>query len=248
MKIYILEDETLILKHLLGILKELPYAQVVGYAAEVAKAKKEIPQWQPDLILADIRLKDGDSFKLFSEIDTANFQVVFLTAYDEYAIQALNVGALAYLLKPVNEAVLIETLDKCYRKKEEEKFNRKQLEVAANYYHDRDAQRGKKLALKSLEFIEVIATDEIIFCKSDGGYTTFHLHNAKPIIVVKGLKDYEKILEPLGFLRCHQSYLVNVNFIKKYYKEGYLEMTNSEEVPVSTRKKEEVLKYLESIS
>lgn len=248
MQIYILEDEALILKHLLSILKELPYAQVIGYSAEVAKAKKEIPQLEPDLILADIRLKDGDSFKLFSEIDTSNFQVVFLTAYDEYAIQALNVGALGYLLKPVDEAVLTETLDKCYRKKEEEKFNRQQLDVATNYYNDRYTKPVKKLALKSMEFIEVIATDEIIFCKSDGGYTTFHLHNAKPVIVSKGLKDYERILEPIGFLRFHQSYLVNVNFIKKYYKEGYLEMTNKEEIPVSTRKKDEVLRYLESIS
>ncbi len=248
MKIYILEDETLILRHLMSILQQIPYVQVVGYAPSIAKAAKEIPQLQPDLILADIRLKDGDSFQLFSEIDTAGYQVIFLTAYDEYAIQALNVGALAYLLKPVDETVLTETLDKCYRKKETEKFNRQQIDVAGSHYHNRDAVPSKRLALKSLEFIEVISTDEIIFCKSDGGYTTFHFQNAQPIVVSKGLKEYEKILEPLGFLRCHQSYLVNVIFIKKYYKEGYLQMTNKQEVPVSTRKKEEVLKYLESIS
>ena len=248
MKIYILEDETLIMEHLLSILQQVPYAQVVGYAAEVTKAAKEISQLQPSLILADIRLKDGDSFQLFSAIDAANYQVVFLTAYDEYAIQALNVGALAYLLKPVDEALLIETLDKCYRKKEEEKFNQQQLDVATNYYHNKEAAPVKRLALKSLEFIEVIVTEEIIFCKSDGGYTTFHLQNGQQIIVSKGLKEYEKILETSGFLRCHQSYLVNVNFIKKYYKEGYLQMTNKEEIPVSTRKREEVLKYLDSIS
>lgn len=247
MNIYILEDEPLILKHLLRIFEKITYVKVTGHSGEVAKAAREIPELKPDLVLADIRLKDGDSFKLFSQIDTTGFRIIFLTAYDEYAIQALNISALAYLLKPVDEAVLIETINKYNRLQKEEKQEQQQLNMAGQYYSNRDAV-VKRLALKSLEFIEIISTENIIFCKSDGGYTTFHMQDGRQIIVSKGLKEYEKILETSGFLRCHQSYLVNVNFIKKYYKEGYLQMDNKEEIPVSTRKKDEVLKYLDSIS
>lgn len=247
MKIYVLEDENLILKHLLQILGELPYVQVVGYSATVEKAATEIPELKPELILADIRLKDGDSFSLFTELDTELFQVIFLTAYDEYAIQALNVGALAYLLKPVDEVVLIATLDKYYHKSEQERYDAQQFEVANKQYHN-DNGGTKRLALRSVEFIEIVSTEDIIFCKSDSGYTTFHLTTGKKLLVSKGLKEYEKVLESAGFIRCHQSYLVNVAFINKYYKEGYLELKKGESIPVSHRKKEEVLKYLDSIS
>jgi two-component system LytT family response regulator len=102
--------------------------------------------------------------------------------------------------------------------------------------------------LKGVEFIEVIAIDQIMFCKSDKGYTSFYLDNGREIVVSKGLKEYESLLTPFGFLRCHQSYLVNFKQVKKYYREGYLQMENKESIPVSSRKKEEVLRYLENIA
>ncbi|MNV96458.1 LytTr DNA-binding domain protein [compost metagenome] len=102
--------------------------------------------------------------------------------------------------------------------------------------------------MKSVEFIEIVPMEDIIFCKSDKGYTTFYLNNKTEILVSKGLKEYESLLVPFGFLRCHQSYLVNFQYVKKYFREGFLQMQNKEMVPVSSRKKEEVLRYLENIS
>lgn len=248
MKLYILEDEKRILQHLLQVIEGIPYVQLVGHSPEIAQAAKEVPALKPDIILADIRLKDGDSFRLFDEIGHTGFQVIFLTAYDQYAIQALNMGAFGYLLKPIDEAALSAALDKCYHHRQQEQFDRQQLEIARQHYAGQGATAAKRLALKRVEYMEIISIEDIMYCKSDKGYTTFFLNDKRELIVSKGLIEYESILVPAGFLRCHQSYLVNFQYVKKYYREGVLQMQNGDQLPVSSRKKEEVLKYLENIS
>ncbi|MDR6782312.1 two-component system LytT family response regulator [Pedobacter africanus] len=248
MRLYILEDEVRIMQHILQILKKISFVEVVGASDQISVAAIEIPALAPDIILADIRLKDGDSFHLFDEIGTSDFQVVFLTAYDQYAIQALNLGAFGYLLKPIDEISLNTVLNKCFHHKEQEAFNQQQLAIAKAHYLAQGVGTARRIALKNIECIEVVTMEEIVFCKSDKGYTTFYLKNGKEILVSKGLKEYENLLTPFGFLRCHQSYLVNFNYVKKYYREGYLQMENKEHIPVSSRKKEEVLQYLENIA
>ncbi len=248
MKLYILEDEIRILQHILQIVNRIDYLEVIGSSAEIAVAAKEIPALKPDIILADIRLKDGDSFHLFHEIGINDFQVVFLTAYDQYAIQALNLGAFGYLLKPIEEVSLTALLHKCFHHREHEKFEQQQLAVSRDYYLAQGLGASKRIALKSVEFIEVVSIEDIMYCKSDKGYTTFYLNNGHDILVSKGLKEYESLLTPFGFLRCHQSYLVNFKYVKKYYREGYLQMENKKSIIVSSRKKEEVLRYLENIA
>lgn len=248
MKLYIIEDEMLIMNHLVQVVKNIPYIELVGTSPSVAKAAQEIPILKPDMILADIRLKDGDSFELFEEIGIEDFQVIFLTAYDQYAIQALNMGAFGYLLKPIDETELTNLLNKCYQHKEQESANRQQLAIAREHYLANGVSALKRIALKSMEFIEVVPIDDIVYCKSDKGYTSFFLKDKREIVVSKGLKEYEMILTGHGFLRCHQSYMVNFLYVNKYYKEGYLQLLTKETIPVSARKKEEVLKYLENIA
>jgi two-component system LytT family response regulator len=248
MKLYILEDEIRIMQHLLQIVQQITYVQVIGSSPEIARAAKEIPVLKPDIILADIRLKDGDSFQLFHEIGQEGFQVIFLTAYDQYAIQALNMGAFGYLLKPIEEVALVTLLNKCFHHKEQEIFDQQQLVIARDHYLAQGMGKSKRIALKSVEYIEIVPIEDIIFCKSDRGYTTFYLKDKREILVSKGLIEYESILVPFGFLRSHQSYLVNFNYVKKYFREGFLEMQNGTSIPVSSRKKEEVMKYLENIS
>jgi two-component system LytT family response regulator len=248
MKLYILEDEIRILQHLLQVVRNIPYVEVLGHAAEVAKAIEEVPALKPDIILADIRLKDGDSFRLFEEIGNDGYQVIFLTAYDQYAIQALNMGAFGYLLKPIDEAALREMLDKCFLHRQQEQLDRRQLEIARQHYTAQGAGSARRIALKRVEYMEIVSIEDIMFCKSDKGYTTFYLKDKRDILVSKGLIEYESILIPHGFIRCHQSYLVNFQYVKKYYREGVLQMMNNEQIPVSSRKKEEVLRYLENMS
>lgn len=248
MKLYVLEDETRILQHILQIVNRIDFLEVIGSAAEIAVASKEIPALKPDIVLADIRLKDGDSFHLFHEIGINDFQVIFLTAYDQYAIQALNLGAFGYLLKPIDEISLSAALNKCFHHREQEKFEQQQLAVSREHYLAQGLGATKRIALKSVEYIEVVTIEDIMFCRSDKGYTTFYLNDGREILVSKGLKEYESLLTPFGFLRCHQSFLVNFKYVKKYYREGYLQMENKENILVSSRKKDEVLKYLENIA
>jgi two-component system, LytTR family, response regulator len=248
MKLYILEDEPRILQHILQIVSRIDYVEVIGSAAEIAIAALEIPALKPEIILADIRLKDGDSFQLFEQIRLADFQVVFLTAYDQYAIQALNLGAFGYLLKPVDDESLTSALNKCFHHRKQELFDQQQLSIAKEHYLAQGLSANKRIALKTLEYIEVVAIENIMFCRGDKGYTTFVVKGSNEILVSKGLKDYEGLLSPFGFLRCHQSYLVNFAYVKKYFREGYLQMENGEKIQVSSRKKEEVLKYLENIA
>lgn len=244
MKIYILEDEERIRQHILQVVEPLSYVQILGYAADVATAAKEIPMLQPELILADISLKDGNSFQLFEQIGHEDFQIIFLTAYDQYAIQALNMGALGYLLKPIDDKALVAMLDKCF-KQQLQRFNRKQLNIANSLYND--TATTKHIALKNVESIDIVAVQDIVYCRSEGAYTTFHLDNKSKIIVSKIIKEYETILTPYGFFRSHQSYLVNLNYIKKYFREGHLVLQNGEKIPVSSRKKEEVMRYLNGL-
>jgi len=248
MKLYILEDEPLILQDILQILQRIDYVKVIGHAAEIANAALEIPCMKPDVVLADIRLKDGDSFNLFDQIGTSDFQVIFLTAFDQYAVRALNMGAFAYLLKPVDEESLRNALNKCFHHQKHESFDRQQLAIATEHYRSQDLSVNKRIALKTLEYIEVVAIKDIMYCKGDKGYTTFILANGNEILVSKGLKDYEAMLSPFSFIRCHQSYLVNFAYVKKYFREGYLQMENREMIQVSSRKKEEVVRALENIA
>lgn len=245
MTIYILEDEKNILKHLIALVNDIPYLQVVGYSGDVAKAATEIPQLQPELILADIQLKDGNSFSLFNKINVESSQIIFITAYDQYAIQALNLGAFAYLLKPIETNIFNETIDRCFKKTEEHKFNRQQLELSSNYY--KGDTRPRKIALKNFKFTQIVPIEDILYCKSDKGYTTFLLKDGTSVLVSKILKDYEPLLPNDTFIRCHQSYLVNGNYISKYFKDGYLEMLTGDKVPVSDRKRDIVQEFIERL-
>ncbi|MCH5719730.1 LytR/AlgR family response regulator transcription factor [Niabella hibiscisoli] len=182
MKVYILEDEVNILKYLLSLVDKIPYLQVVGYAADIQKAKNEILQYQPELILADIQLKDGNSFTLLSTVET-NAHVIFITAYNQYAIDALNIGAFGYLLKPIDPSAFEETIDRCYRKDQAYKFNRQQMEIAARRYTG--VAQLERIALKSFDFTQIVFVKDIIYCQSDKGYTTFFWRMAVKYWLVK---------------------------------------------------------------
>jgi two component transcriptional regulator, lytTR family len=242
MKVYILEDEINILKYLISLVEALPFVQIVGYASEIAKAEKEIPVLQPELILSDIQLADGNSFTLFSRIKTDSLQIIFITAFNQFAMEALNLGAFAYLLKPIDKTTLNDTLLRCYQKQEQYKFNQHQMQLAMQYYTEK--KEVTKLALKTADCIQIVPVQDIVYCQSDKGYTTFYLADKQQIVVSKVLKEYESLLPETQFVRCHQSYLVNSTYIKKYYKDGLLELTTGHTLPVSDRKREYVQDFL----
>ncbi len=244
MKTYILEDEINILKYILSLVNEISYLQVVGYATDIRKAEAEIPLLQPELILADIQLKDDNSFNLFNKIQT-EAHIVFITAYHQYAIDALNLGAFAYLLKPVDTVLFNETMERCYKKDASHKLDKQQVQLAAGYYNKQE--KPCRIALRSSDVVEIVDIADILYCRSDKGYTTFFMTGNRKIIVSKVLKEYDGLLPEESFIRCHQSYLVNIQYIRRFYKEGQIELHTGERIPVSDRKKGMVINFIEKL-
>ena len=245
MRVYVLEDEENIRNYILSILKEIPEIVVVGYADQVQTALVEIPKLEPHLILADIRLKDTISFRLFDTLDIEKYKVIFITAFSHYSIQALNLGAIGYLLKPIADDELKAAIQKVIAKNEAYLVQQSQLQLANSYIEK--PKEVEKLVLKNRDYLQIIRCDDIVYCEGDKGYTTFFLNNEPGVLVSKVLKEYETLLSTANFIRCHQSYLVNMNYVTRYFKEGYLQLRTGVKIPVSTRKKDDVLRYLEQL-
>lgn len=245
LNIYILEDELNIVKYIWSILDQIPYVRIVGYSGEISKAEVEIYENAPDLILADIQLKDGFSFELLSRLNL-DVQILFITAFSQYAIEALNIGAIGYLTKPIDADALTEAVEKCFKKTKEFKLNQHQLQIAEK--HLKAPAIPQKIALKTFEFTQIINIDEIVYCLGDKGYTTFFMRGGDNLLVSKVLKHFESMLPATQFIRCHQSYLINTHYIHKYYKDGQLEMQDGKLIPVSNRKRDIISQYIDMLS
>ncbi|WP_118952755.1 LytR/AlgR family response regulator transcription factor [Taibaiella helva] len=244
LRVLIVDDEPIIRKDLEALLKPYSGFIVVGTCGSVTEAKILINATQPDLLLLDIQLSDGTGFDLLQSLEKISFHTIFITAYNEYAIKAIKYGALDYLLKPIDELELKDALEKVKAGRKEALEVRESLEVARAHMNSDNKAIRSRIVLRSQYFLQVVAFDEIIYCQNDGGYTHFHLVDKRKIVVSKSIKEYDELLPRQLFLRPHQSYLVNVSFIDRFHKEGYLILKGGQEIPVSTRKKEHVISFL----
>lgn len=211
----------------------------------VQTALAAIQRNAPDLLLLDIRLKDGNGFDLLNRIKHLELPVIFITAYEEYAIKACKVSALNYILKPVDPFELKDAIANAGKKIEREKLVERLDTFMQNY--SGNERQVKRITLKTAESIYIVNTSDIIFCEADGNYTTFHLADKRQVTVSRPLGDYEEMIASSRFIRTHQSYLVNVEHITRYERaEGIIVMVNDNKVPVSTRRKEQLLQFLNS--
>ncbi|HEY9261011.1 LytTR family DNA-binding domain-containing protein [Chitinophaga sp.] len=235
----IIDDEPAIRKDLEWLMKRYPDFIVLGSCGSIAEAKVIIPNTEPDLLLLDIELSDGTGFELLQQFPERNFRIIFITAYNQHAIKAIKFGAYDYLLKPVDEEELSETLHRL--KSESPVNNRLQLEVA-----DAHKKPGlhNRIVLRSHQYLQVVSFEDILYCQSDGSYTTFHLTDKKKVTVSRPIKEYEELLPDNWFIRIHQSYIVNHHFIDRFLKDGILVLKEGSEIPVSSRKREFVRQFL----
>lgn len=246
MKILIVDDELSPREQSKRLLAEFfPEITVCAEAENVSKAYEAILMHQPDVVLLDVDMPDGNAFDLLKRFPQINFNVIFITAYEKYALQAIKFSALDYLLKPYTSGEFVEAIRKAQRKEDTSLANLKFNALLQNFQN----QQHTKIVLRTSESIHVIQTGEIIRLQADGAYTTFYILNRKPIVVSKNLKEYELMLENSGFIRTHQSHLVNSKFIVCYHKAdgGSLSLTDASNVPVATRFKEKVIMQLEQI-
>ncbi|MBA3649542.1 MAG: response regulator transcription factor [Chitinophagales bacterium] len=216
---------------------------VVAKSKSVKEAVHDIKIYDPDLIFLDVEMPPGNGFQVLEQIEKKNFEVIFTTAFDQYAIKAIRFSALDFLLKPFGVQDLNEAL-KQYDEKILTEKTQKQYEVLLYIKSVSDSQ--KKIALPTLNGFAIVSLGDIIRCESDSNYTQFHLKDKSKILVCKPLKDYEGLLEENGFFRVHQSHLINVHYIKNYSRDigGTITMTDGSEIAVSRRKKDEFLKRL----
>ena len=236
MKALIVEDKAYIRKGLLNLLKLIEAdVEVIGECESVKEAVVVANACKPDLIFLDINLTDGTAFDFLEQTESLIFKVIFITAYEEYALQALKIGAVDYLLKPVDIEELQIALQKVAKLPIAEQ--RQQIKAVKEVWNNEET----KLILSLHDSFQVIDLNELLFCETDKGYTTFYCSDGKKHMVSKTLKEFEERLSNANFLRPHQSFMVNLKFIDKYDKSGVIYLKNGKKIPVSSRKKEHFL-------
>ncbi len=236
MKALIVEDKPYIRKSLCNLLQLIEAdIEVIGECESVKEAVIVTNTCKPELIFLDINLTDGTGFDFLEQTEHLNFKIIFITAYEEHALKALKIGAVDYLLKPVDIDELQAALQKVSQLSNSQQ--KQQVQVAKQVWNNDDS----KLILSLHDSFQVIDLNELLYCESDKGYTTFYCSDNKKYMVSKTLKEFEERLSKANFTRPHQSYMVNLTFIDKYDKSGIIYLKNGKKIPVSSRKKEHFL-------
>ena len=241
MRAILVDDELSNLENLRALLaKHCPHIKVISASVNIDDAFKQINLHQPDLLFLDIQMGKNTGFDLLSRLTEKTFEVIFVTAFDQYGIQAVKFAALDYLLKPVDPDELKQAVSKA-ELRIKSKINGEQLNFLLSQMK-RLEPAVPKIALPQQQEIRYVSVDDIVRCEADNTYTFFYLLTGEKILISKPLKEYSDMLKPQGFLRTHQSHLVNPKFVKSWLKEdgGVLLMNSGEKIPVSKPNREMV--------
>lgn len=247
MKAILVDDEKSNLENLRTLLqKHCPQVTIIASASNVVDAVDAIEAHQPDLVFLDIQMGDETGFDVLKQLPIRNFEVIFVTAYDQYGIQAVKFAALDYLLKPIDIQELKEAVNKAEQKRAQ--LPTAQLDFLLQQLKKPESS-SSKIALQMQSEIRYVALEEIVRCEADNTYTHFFLSDNEKILVSKSLKEYADLLKPSGFLRSHQSHLVNPKYVKSWLKEdgGILLLVSGEKIPISKPNKDTVKLALQKL-
>jgi two-component system LytT family response regulator len=216
---------------------------VIGEAFDVQTGYLAIQEYRPELVLLDIKLGDGDAFDLLEKFDKIYFKIIFITAYEEYAVKAFKFSALDYLLKPVT----IDHLTIAFERAENQILDDLRLQLSS-LKTNMHSKINDIIVLRTSEKIYLLRIENIIRCESDVNYTRFFSSEEKVHMVSHPLKEYEVMLEGHGFLRIHKSHLVNISFIESLDRRyGQVILKDQTKLPISRRKKQEILQLLSNL-
>jgi len=224
------------------LLKYCPQVELLDECKNIQEGLKAIAKHKPDLLFLDIEMPYGTGFDLLEQVGEVNFETVFVTAYDNYAIQALNMSAAYYLLKPVDIDELVAAVEKIHTERQQDNDSLHVQVLLDNIKQENE--RPKKIMLPTFEGFEIVPLDQIIYCEADDNFTKFHLKNVqKPLLISKTLKYFEDLLPYTKFVRIHRSSLINTDYVIRYTKGkgGYVTMENDVELEVSPKKKPQFL-------
>jgi len=248
-KAIVVDDEQRARESITGIFARIfPEVELLGEAGGVEEAFRLIEQVKPNVVFLDIKMGDGTGFDLLQRYQKIPFKVVFITAFDEYAIEAFRFSAVDYLLKPVNTDDLRETLTRLNDSLGlQEDLNVKIQAFLTNMGTMNLSQ--KKIVLKTSDSIHLVNLVNIIRCEADCNYTWVYIDNQPKVLISKPLKHFEEMLDEFGFFRVHQSHLVNLNYISRIDKVdgGTLILNDNTSIPVAVRKREQLFQMLDQL-
>ncbi len=221
--------------------------KIVAQAGDVKNSIQVIAKHQPNLLFLDIDLPDGTGFDILKNVDYTNMKVIFISAHQDYAIQAIKFSAFDFILKPFNSSELIKTVRRVLDEHTAENNSLRFESILSNFGNS--LPELKKIVLKTSDRIYLVNIKDIIRCEAENNYTNFYLANGNKIMVSKTIKTYETLLSEHEFLRVHQSHLVNLNYIQHFDKPdgGMLVLSDNSTVPVSHQKKAQLLDYFSSL-
>lgn len=240
MKAILIDDELHNLTNLQVLLNTYcPQVEVCALAQSAEQGKKAVKTYLQDLIFLDIQMPEQDGFAFLRSLDYYNFEVIFVTAYDQYAIQAMRFSAVDYLLKPINIKELVDAVNRA-SKQNQLKNQHKQIEYLMDWFKVQSQKEEQRIALSTVEETRFAKVSEIIRCESSNNYTTFFLSDNSKLLVSKPIYEYDELLSNYGFIRCHQSHLVNKAYIKSWLKEygDFLLLNDGTQIPISRGKKQ----------
>jgi len=222
-----------------------PEVTVSAEAESVDDAVKIIEEQNPELVFLDIEIKGGTGLHVLQRLKKRDFKLIFITAFNDFAIKAIKFSAIDYILKPINEFEFKNGVERAIF--EIGKINNSSQ--TDTLFANQESTKERKLVLRTSQEIHIVNISEIVHCVSDNAYTTFRLNTGEKIVVSKGIGEYADLLAGFGFLRPHQSHLVNINYIKKLDKSdgGFLILKDKTQIPVSSRQKQQLIDLLNKL-
>ena len=244
-RILILDDEVAAC-NILTILvrKNMPLEHEIRSEQDPVKALELLDTYKPSLVMLDIEMPGMNGFDFLNKAGSWDFDVIFTTAYDQYAIKAIRFSALDYLLKPLDILELQNALNRHIVRRNHSQQMKHDLVSNLIDNIQKPETDEYRLAISTSEGVFFYLPSEIIRCEGESNYTKFFLEGARMLMVSHTLKDYESILTDYGFMRVHKSHLVNMKFVARVDRDGFLWLQNGQNIPVSRRRKEEVMAML----
>lgn len=245
LKAVIIDDESDSRQILSNYIKKYcPGITVCGFGESVTTGLEIIRQHAPDVVFLDIEMPYGNGFDLLQKAQPVNFETVFVTAFDNYAIQALNQSAAYYLLKPIDIDELVKAVDKISAERKKSGYV-EHAKILLENLTNGTSPRHQKVMLPTMEGFEVVPVNSILYCEAIDNFTRFHLDGQKDMLICRTLKYYEDVFKDHAFFRIHRSYLINADYVIRYSKGkgGYVTMKNNRELEVSSNKKNDFLEF-----
>ena len=247
LKAIIIDDEPPCVDALfLDLDRYCPEVEVIAKCIGSKEGLKAIKDNKPDLVFLDIEMPWMNGFELIEMLDEVNFDIVFTTAYDQFAVRAFRISAVDYLLKPIDKDDLVAAVDKIL-KKNKKGLDQEHLEMLLqNVNHN---QGDARIAFSTKEGLTFVAVKDILYCEADGNYTTIVMKGRKNILLSKPIKEVQNLLQDMNFCRIHNSYLINLAEIQRYVRGdgGYVIMSDDKSLSVSRTKKEDLLSHIQSL-